>query len=183
MLMTVQSIPAPEGVRKVAPHEGERFNIAGAHLIWKVNSADSGYAFSVCEQALTSGEGVPLHSHPSPEAFYVIEGQVDFLRFMGGKEDWIRCEAGSTMILPPNSLHAFCNRSVEPCRLLGISTHLHQTFFDAMANADQKQPFSALPNSEALARIAEIGLLHHMYFVPLDMNESAEALHENTLRV
>jgi quercetin dioxygenase-like cupin family protein len=172
MFMTVQSIPAPEGVRKVGPHEGERFDIAGAHLTWKIKSEDSSYAFTVCEQALAPGEGVPLHCHPSPEAFYVIEGQVDFLRFVGGMQDWIRCEAGSTMILPPNSLHAFCNRFVVPCRLLGISTQLHQTFFDAIADADRKQPFSAHPNSEALERIAEIGLQCNMYFVPFDMNMS-----------
>ena len=32
------------------------------------------------------------------------------------------------MILPPNSLHSFYNRTSEPCRVLGISTQLHQTF-------------------------------------------------------
>jgi quercetin dioxygenase-like cupin family protein len=176
----LQNIPATEGARKVAPSEGERFDIAGAHLTWKVKSEDSGYAFSVCEQSLAPGECVPLHSHASPEAFYVIEGEADFLRFVGGKEDWIRCETGSTMILPPNSLHAFCNRSLQPCRLLGISTQLHQTFFDAVANADDEQPFSALPSFEAMARIAAIGLQHNMYFIPFDVKISAEALDENT---
>jgi len=45
------------------------------------------------------------------------------------------------MILPPNSLHAFYNKSSELCRLLGISTQLHQTFFDAVASADQESRF------------------------------------------
>ena len=116
----LQNIRAIEGARKVAPDDGERFDVAGAHLTWKVKGEDSGYAFSLCEQTLAGGEGVPLHSHASPEVFYVLKGQADLLRIVGGKENWIRCEAGSTMILPPNSLHAFCNRSVEPCRLLGI---------------------------------------------------------------
>ena len=115
MRETLQKIPAIEGARKVAPEEGERFDVAGAHLTWKVKGEDSGYAFSVCEQTLEPGEGVPLHSHSSPEAFYILVGQTDFLRITEGKEDWIRCEVGSTMILPPNSLHAFYNRSSERC--------------------------------------------------------------------
>jgi quercetin dioxygenase-like cupin family protein len=170
MSVAFQNIPPTEGARKVAPEEGEHFDVAGAHLTWKVKGQDSGYAFSVCEQTLAPGEGVPLHSHSSPEVFYVLEGQADFFRIVEGKGDWILCETGSTMILPPNSLHAFCNRSSEPCRVLGISTQLHQTFFDAVASADQSEPFSALPLAEAMARVAEIGLRHNVYFAPYDAN-------------
>ena len=171
---TLQSIPATEGARKVAPGEGERFDVAGAHLTWKVKGEDSGYAFSICEQTLAPGEGVPLHSHSSPEVFYILAGQVDFFRVVDGKEDWIRCETGSTMILPPNSLHALYNRSSEPCRVLGISTQLHQVFFDAVATADRKEPFSALPLPKAMARVAQIGLRHNMYFAPYDVNTTAK---------
>jgi quercetin dioxygenase-like cupin family protein len=129
-----QSIPTTEGVRKVGPGEGEQFNIAGAHLTWKVKGEDSGYAFSICEQTLAPGEGVPLHCHPSAEVFYILSGAADFFRLVDGEEDWIRCETGDLMILPPNSLHAFYNKSSEPCSFLGISTQLHQAFFDAVAN-------------------------------------------------
>lgn len=174
MSVAFQNIPATEGIRKIARGEGERFDVAGAHLTWKVKGEDSGYAFSVCEQTLAPGEGVPLHSHSSPEVFYVLEGQADFFRIVAGKEDWIRCEAGSTMILPPNSLHAFYNRSSEPCRALGISTQLHQTFFDAVACANQHEPFSALPLPEAMARVAEIGLRHNMYFASHDATTAAK---------
>jgi hypothetical protein len=67
---------------------------------------------------------------------------------VNGKEDWIRCETGSTMILPPNSLHSFYNRSAEPCRMLGISTQLHQAFFDAVASADQKEHLRISPETQ-----------------------------------
>ena len=169
MNTALQNIPAAEGVRKVGPAEGERFDVAAAHITWKVKGEDSGYAFSICEQSLAPGEGVPLHSHPSPEVFYILAGQPDFLRIVEGKEDWIHCETGATMILPPNSLHAFYNRTSEPCRMLGISTQLHQAFFDAVASADQKDPFSALPRAQAMARIAQIGLQHNMYFAPYEV--------------
>jgi hypothetical protein len=69
MSVAFQNFPATEGLRKMARGEGERFDVAGAHLTWKVNGEDSGYAFSVCEQTLAPGEGVPLYSHSSPEVF------------------------------------------------------------------------------------------------------------------
>jgi quercetin dioxygenase-like cupin family protein len=164
-----QSIPTTEGVRKVGAGEGEKFDIAGAHLTWKAKGVDTGYAFSVCEQTLAPGEGVPLHSHASAEAFYVISGAADFFRVVDGEEDWIRCETGELMILPPNSLHAFYNKTLVPCRLLGISTQLHQTFFDAVASADAGKPFASIPFPEAMRRVAEIGAQHSFYFAPLDV--------------
>jgi quercetin dioxygenase-like cupin family protein len=87
-----QSIPTTEGVRKLGPGEGQKFEIAGAHLTWKVKGEESGYAFSLCEQTLAPGQGVPLHSHASAEAFYVLAGTADFFRLVNGEEDWIRCE-------------------------------------------------------------------------------------------
>ncbi len=87
------------------------------------------------------------------------------------------------MILPPNSLQAFYNKSSELCRQLGISTQLGQTFFHAVASADQEEPFSSCSLSEAMERIAQIGRQHNMYFAPHDVNISAEAIHENATRI
>jgi quercetin dioxygenase-like cupin family protein len=150
------NIPSTEGVRKISPGEGESFDIAGAHLTWKVKGEDSAYAFSVCEQRLAPGDGVPLHSHAYPEVFYILHGVADFFRVVDGKEDWFRCETGSTIILPPNALHAFYNKTSEPC--------------DAVVKADQELSFSALPPSEGMARVPQIGAQHNMYFAPHDVN-------------
>jgi hypothetical protein len=54
--------------------------------------------------------------------------------------------------------------------VLGISTQLHQTFVDAVAKADRKEAFSALPFAAAMARVAEIGLQHNVYFAPYDVD-------------
>src|SRR5262245_37207374 len=56
MSTLLQHIPATEGVRKVEPDQGEVFDIAGAHLTWKVKGEDNGDAFAVCEQTLAPGE-------------------------------------------------------------------------------------------------------------------------------
>ena len=149
--------------------QGREVDIGGAHLTWKAKGEDTGYAFSICEQ--TPGEGVPLHSHASPEAFYVLSGAADFLRLVDGEEDWIRCETGGLMILPPNSLHAFCNKTSGPCRVLGISTQSHQVFSDAVASSDNNKPFASLPFPEAMRLVAQIGAQHNMYFAPVDASK------------
>ena len=168
----LQNIQAVEGVRKVGRAEGERFDIAGAHLTWKVKAHDSAYSFSLNELTLAPGEGVPVHSHTSAELFYVLSGDADFFRVTGEKEDWVRCETGELMILPPNSLHAFYNRGSSDCRLLGISTAVHQTFFDAVADADRSSSFASMPPSEAMGKIAQIASENHMYFAPIDVSQA-----------
>jgi quercetin dioxygenase-like cupin family protein len=167
-----QSIPAVEGVRKIGRDEGESFDVAGAHFLWKVKAEDSAYSFSVNEMRLAPGEGVPLHSHTSAECFYVLTGEADFFRLKNGKEDWVRAEAGETMILPPNSLHGFLNRGNSVCRLLGISTAVHQTFFDAVAKADREISFATMAPLDTMGKIGAIALENHMYFAPVDINSS-----------
>lgn len=169
MSKVLQNIPAAEGVRRVDAGEGEKFDIAGAHLTWKVKASDSAHQFSVCEMTLAPGEGVPVHSHPSAESFFVLTGSVDFYRISDGKEDWVHCETGDLMILPPNSLHGFHNPGLSVSRVLGISTPGHQVFFDAVAEADRKTSFASMPLSEAMGEIAQIALKNQMYFAPIDV--------------
>ena len=169
--MVLQSIPTNEGVRKVGAGEGEKFDVADAHLIWKAKAEDTSYAFSICEQILAPGEGVPLHSHAAAEVFYILSGAADFFRVTAGEENWIRCATGELMILPPNSLHAFYNKTSEPCRLLGISTPSHQAFFDAVAGADKNRPFASLPFPETMMLVAQIGAQHNMYFASVDVSK------------
>jgi quercetin dioxygenase-like cupin family protein len=168
----LQTIQAIEGVRKVGRGEGEQFDVAGAHLIWKVKAEDSAYSFSVNEMTLAPGEGVPVHSHTSAESFYVLSGVADFFRVTDGKEDWVHCETGELMILPPNSLHGFYNRGSSDCRVLGISTAVHQTFFDAVADADRTSSFASMSPAEAMGKIAQIASENHMYFAPLDVSQA-----------
>ena len=134
-------IPFGSGLRKVERDEGEKFDVAGARFTWKVKGEDTGYAFSIYEQELEPGEGVPLHCHAYGEVFYALSGCIDFLRVTGAGEEWITCAGGETIIIPTNSLHAFYNRTDTPARLLSISTQLHQAFFDAVGETDRTDPF------------------------------------------
>jgi len=157
-------IPLGSGLRKIERNEGEKFDVAGARFTWKVKGEDTGYAFSIYEQELELGEGVPLHCHAYGEVFYVLSGYIDFLRVTGAGEEWITCAGGETIIIPTNALHAFYNRTDRPARLLSISTQLHQAFFDAVEETDRANPFASIPGKQAMARIGELARRFDMHF-------------------
>ena len=159
-------IPLRSGLRKIERNEGEKFDVAGARFTWKVKGEDTGYAFSIYEQELELGEGVPLHCHAYGEVFYVLSGYIDFLRVTGAGEEWITCAGGETIIIPTNALHAFYNRTDRPARLLSISTQLHQAFFDAVEETDRANPFASMPGKQAMARIGELARRFDMHFFP-----------------
>jgi quercetin dioxygenase-like cupin family protein len=160
-------IPGGRGLHKVGPHEGHNFDVAGARFSWKVKGDDTGSVFSMYEQVLNPGEGVPLHCHPYAEVFYVLSGTVDYLRVTDDGEEWLACAAGETIVVPINALHAFYNRMAEPARHLSISTQLHQAFFDAVEEADRSHSFADLSDAEVMGRIGQLARRFDMHFFPL----------------
>ncbi|MBV9877940.1 MAG: cupin domain-containing protein [Verrucomicrobia bacterium] len=123
----LKAIAASHGVRKLGPKEGRTIEVGGTRLTWKARGADTGYANSIYEMDLPPGKGIPTHSHPYAEVFYVITGQTDFLRIdEQGQEDWVRCGRGDTLIVPANALHAFHNRTDQPTRFLSSSGYYHE---------------------------------------------------------
>jgi mannose-6-phosphate isomerase-like protein (cupin superfamily) len=65
------------------------------------------------------GAGPPAHHHNSyDEAFYVLNGEMEF-RVDG---DTARIPAGSMAYIPRGATHAFRNPSVEPARMLVVTT-------------------------------------------------------------
>jgi quercetin dioxygenase-like cupin family protein len=176
-------IPLGSGLRKIERNEGEKFDVAGARFTWKVKGEDTGYAFSIYEQELELGEGVPLHCHAYGEVFYVLSGYIDFLRVTGAGEEWITCAGGETIIIPTNALHAFYNRTDRPARLLSISTQLHQAFFDAVEETDRANPFASMPGKQAMARIGELARRFEMHFFPFSPPTLADRSSAETVSI
>ena len=65
-------IAASNGVKKLGPKEGRTKQVGDVRLTWKATGEDTGYATSFYEMDLPSGKGIPLHSHPDAEVFYVV---------------------------------------------------------------------------------------------------------------
>jgi quercetin dioxygenase-like cupin family protein len=126
--MEVKTIIANKNaVKKVGQKEGKTIQIGNARLTWKAMGVDTAYGTSLYEMDLAPGIGIPVHSHPYAEVFYVISGHVDFLRYNeDGAEEWVRCGPGDTLIAGANALHAFHNRTDNPSRFLSTSVYYHE---------------------------------------------------------
>ena len=163
-------IPAQEGVRAIKRDEGKPFDLGPVHFRWKVRGEDSAHTCTMFELNLPSGGGVDLHSHPSPETFYVLEGEVTFFHITNGNQTALVCDEGTTVMIPPNALHALFNKSDNNCRLLNVSTASHQYFFDSVAQADQQDNFRSLEPKTVVRRLSEIARNNEMYLAPYDVN-------------
>jgi quercetin dioxygenase-like cupin family protein len=166
MINNLRRMPFGSGLRKVERNEGEIFDVAGVRFTWKAKGEDTAYAFSIYHQELEPGKGTPLHCHAYSEVFYVLSGNIDFLRVTDADEEWITCIDGETIVIPINALHAFYNRTEKPAQLLSISTQLHQAFFDALVDTDQADPLAGMPGPQAMTRIGELAQRFDMYFFP-----------------
>jgi quercetin dioxygenase-like cupin family protein len=152
------------GVKRVLAKEGSVVDVLGQRLTWKARGEDTGYLFSLYEMTLLPEKALPLHYHPYAEIFYVLDGEVEFGSMKDGREQWIACRAGETLIAGPDAVHAFRNSSGKPARFLSISTQQHQAFFDEYAaTARSDDPPPVFPKGEELAHLIEGARKHQMY--------------------
>jgi quercetin dioxygenase-like cupin family protein len=143
---------------------GERHAVAGADWTWKVRAEQTDGAFCFFEMTLAPGQGVPAHIHSYSEAFYIVEGRVQFAASAAG-ETPKTCSRGDVVLARPGVRHAFFNPGPDAARLLSISSAEHSRFFDAVVEADKSHAFSAMPAPDAFARVAEIGARTGTLFV------------------
>jgi quercetin dioxygenase-like cupin family protein len=112
-------------VRTVATAEGERIWFNGALITVKAPGEWSGGAFSLVEVASTRGRATGLHTDPSHETFYVLEGEMLF--HVDGEE--LRASAGDTVAIREGAPHAFLVES-DVARFLVLNTPgTHDRFF------------------------------------------------------
>jgi quercetin dioxygenase-like cupin family protein len=97
--------------RVVRGAEGEKFNVLGAHLVWKARGNDTEGTFTVAVQTLLPGEVIPKHKHQYPEVFYIVSGEVEFTLFHDseGVKEIVR--GGDTVVVAPDGYHSFQNSS------------------------------------------------------------------------
>jgi quercetin dioxygenase-like cupin family protein len=182
---TLKTIAASNGVRKTGPKEGRTIEVGNTRLTWKAMGADTGYATSLYEMDLQPGVGIPLHSHPYAEVFYVVSGYTDFLRIDDeGKEEWVRCGPGDTLLAPINALHAFHNRTDKSTRFLSFSVYYHEVALEQYGvpvDADTVLPARSAPTEAEANQYLEVlkdALNFGMYFPQREASNGLEVMRD-----
>jgi quercetin dioxygenase-like cupin family protein len=178
-------IAASNGVKKLGPKEGRTKQVGDVRLTWKATGEDTGYATSFYEMDLPPGKGIPLHSHPYAEVFYVVMGYTDFLRLdEQGQEEWVRCGPGDTLVAPMNALHAFHNRTDKPSRFISSSVYYHEVFFETYAptvDVNDPVPPSKEPTEaegDQYLQLLKDAMRVHMYAPQANASSGLEVLRQ-----
>lgn len=128
-------------VHTVAPLEGEAIWFNGALQNIKLPGDWSDDAFSLVEVASTQGRATGLHTDPSHETFYVLEGEILF--HVDGDEH--TASAGETVAIRGGVPHAFLVVS-ETARFLVLNTPGGQDrFFRAGGEPAASRDFATAP--------------------------------------
>jgi quercetin dioxygenase-like cupin family protein len=185
----MKTIAASNGVKKVGPKEGRTIQIGDARLTWKATGEDTGYSTSLYEMDLAPGIGIPVHSHPYAEVFYVVSGHTDFLQFdEAGQQQWVRCGAGDTLVVPMNALHAFHNRTDKPSQFISSSVYYHEVTlnkYGVPVDVNDPLPAKKEPTAAEADQYLEVlkdamGL--HMYFPQKDASSGLDVFREIEMR-
>lgn len=139
----------------IGRNEGEKLKVLGTELRFLCLPDQTDQAWSLMEALLPLGAGPPPHEHPWDEAYYIVEGEVDFTLGDSAR----RVQAGDFLYAPGGTVHAFKGASEHPARVL---------VFDAPAAAegffrDVHREVTQMPRDAAL--VPRIGERHGLRFV------------------
>lgn len=127
-----------------APLEGDAIWFNGALQNIKVPGIWSDDAFSLVEVSSTEGRATGLHTDPSHETFYVLEGELLF--HVDGEEH--RAQAGQTIAIRRGVPHAFLVTS-ETARFLVLNTPGgHDRFFRDGGEPASTRDFASAPEPD-----------------------------------
>jgi mannose-6-phosphate isomerase-like protein (cupin superfamily) len=137
---------------------GERaaLNILGMPLTMLCEARETGGAWSLFEEEVPLGMGPPPHRHDWDEAYYILDGEIDFE--IDGEP--LKSRTGDFNYLPRNTVHSFKGASPTPSRVLIFAAPAHGSEFFLELNSEVR----SIPDD--LVKIPQIGLRHGIEFMP-----------------
>jgi len=145
------------GAVGVYPGGGRSIWLLGMLITFKAVSEETGGEYSLYEVTVPSQLGATPHiHHRETEAYYVLDGEVEFLR----GEHTVRARVGEFVFVPRGVVHGFTNVGQEPARFLGIVTPggLHEKLLSGLGEPAKTEtlpePPEGPPDVERLVQIA-----------------------------
>ena len=137
-------------------------NILGMPLTMLCEAKETRGAWSLFEEEVPIGMGPPPHRHDWDEAYYILDGDVDF------EIDGTRLSShrGDFNYLPRGTVHGFKGASAQPAKVLIFAAPAHGSEFFHELNDEIR----SLP--EDASKIPQIGERHGIHFMPA--RESAD---------
>jgi mannose-6-phosphate isomerase-like protein (cupin superfamily) len=139
--------------------ERPALQILGMPLTMLCEARETGGAWSLFEEEVPFGMGPPPHRHDWDEAYYILDGEIDFE--IDGEP--LKSRAGDFNYLPRNTIHGFRGASASPARVLIFAAPAHGSeFFEELSREVKSVP-------QDLGKIPDIGQRHGIEFMPKEV--------------
>lgn len=157
-----------QGSTRIRPGEGRSLRVLGEVVTCKITSARTGGAYSLFEVVSEPGCGPPPHvQHREDEAFYVLEGEYEFLDNDGRT---MRVGTGSLVYVPKGNLHTYKNVGTTPGKMLVSQTQggLHERFFEEIGQEEAQNKIKPTAHEGLLdaERIVAIAAMYGIEMQP-----------------
>jgi mannose-6-phosphate isomerase-like protein (cupin superfamily)/predicted enzyme related to lactoylglutathione lyase len=136
---------------------GRSIWLMGMLITFKAVSEETGGEYSLYELTVPPQLGALPHiHHRETEAYYVLDGEVEFLR----GEHTVRARVGEFVFVPRGVVHGFTNVGQEPARFMGIVTPggLHEKLLSGLGEPAKTEtlppPPEGPPDVERLVQLA-----------------------------
>ncbi len=133
---------------------GESLYVLGERIA--VKACDAAGSFAMVEVRKQRETVAPPHSHPWAETYYFLSGGMNML--VG--EQRIACVPGTTVNIPPGTVHAFLGPVLDDTRFLSVMAPANGV--DFFRDIDREIP----PGPPDLAKVALIAARHGLKVFP-----------------
>ena len=147
------------------------FDIFGVQLQFLVAPEQSSGKISLYRGTLPPGVVIPLHSHPEPEVFYVLEGNLEVYQESGAQQGWSIARAGNVVAIPADIKHALRNTSSSPVTTVLVTQDRLYAFFREIAKPVDGQPGTP-PSPEELQQLSIVAAKYGYWMGSPEENES-----------
>jgi quercetin dioxygenase-like cupin family protein len=165
-MIATPATEAERGTVGVYPNGGRSIWLLGMLIRFNAVSEETGGEYSLFEATVPPRLGAPPHiHHREAEAFYVLEGEFEFVKGEGA----VRANAGDFLHVPRGVAHGFTNVGQGPARFLAILTPggIHEQLLAALGEPAQAETLPPPPAGPPDARrFAEIARRYDMEFLP-----------------
>jgi quercetin dioxygenase-like cupin family protein len=124
-----QPASAERPAHLVDPRTVETLDVLGPTIEFLTPPEGSDDAPCVMRGTIPAGVAVPLHTHPDPETFLLISGEIEGLVDAPDGVAWVRIGPGDVFHVPGGTKHAFRNQSPDPAVMTLVSTSRIGRFF------------------------------------------------------
>ena len=140
--------------------------VLGVTVTPLLSSADTDGHFALFSATVPHNVGIPMHSHPDVEFFYVLEGTLTILKKNGDSMEHFQVDAHQGGFVPGNAMHGFVNSNPKTAHVLITCTRGLEAFLAEAGKPLSSHPSQLPPAADEIERVLAIAGKHGHVFVP-----------------